>query len=164
MKQLSKLKRLVAALAVVVCAACGEASGSAEPESARNSTAATARSVDSTTVAPLPSPLGTTVANSSVSVALDGSSILIANKGDEPVYFAAYPLEMLDLIFWTPCSEPASCRDALVKPGQIRRVSLRSVARPATQTVVVFIWSIQTRPDGTGTYATEPSRVNLALP
>lgn len=164
MKQPSKLKGLAAAIVFVACAACSQPSGSAEPASAVNSPTTTAQSIDSITIMPSPPPLGTAIANSSVLAAVDGSSILIVNQGDEPVYFAAYPLEMLDLIFWTPCSEPASCRDALVRPGQTKRVSLRSVARPPTQTVAVFIWSIQARPDGTGTYATEPSRIDLALP
>lgn len=51
-------------------------------------------------------------------VQLDNDAIVITNATGRPLYYAAFPVELLPAIEWAPCANVRDCREVEIGAGQ----------------------------------------------
>lgn len=163
---MSQLWRGVIASALIyLLTACTGPSGASTVSSGPSATTGGGQTIPPLAAITTPTPSGgQAMQNAAQAVRLDGDAIAITNFTGKPLYYAAFPVELLATIEWAPCAQASECPEAEIQPAQTARVPLSVVQRPATTTVAVFTWHIESQANGGRTYATQPTRTDVQLP
>lgn len=92
--------------------------------------------------------ISTVYADDQVSLKLTDKELAILNVGEETMYYAIFPAEILPYMDWAPCSDPQTCPEKLL-PGEDTIVSLRGIVERDTTTIAFFWYHLVENADGT---------------
>ncbi len=92
-----------------------------------------------------------------VDARLSSAGLVASNRTPSDVYFTAFEREIVALIEWAPCGEPASCRPRLA-PGADTTIPYQSIYGwgPASREAVVYWWHLV--PTGADAYRPDSIR------
>lgn len=82
-----------------------------------------------------------------VTVKAIASQLLISNQTSNVVYYAVYPRDILPVLFWGPCSDPALCTEK-IQSGRKVVVKYDDFSGERGEEAVVFWWHLVEKPDG----------------
>lgn len=114
---------------------------------------------DPTTNANTPTPME----NEPVTIQLIEDEIVLTNNTSTLIYYEAFQQEILAVIEWAPCTDPVTCLEKRVEPGQAEHIGLESIVGVNTEVVTIFWWHLAKNPDDKGYHTTDLTFVDIRI-
>lgn len=101
----------------------------------------------------------------SVTTAIDGKMLIIANNTATTIYHLVFPTDILPAIEWAPCIAPESCpAEQRIDSGVEKRIAVKSIVREETESITVFWWTYLEKLSGASVPPIEMDEFIVPLP
>ena len=101
----------------------------------------------------------------SVTAAVDGKMLVIANNGENAIYQQVFPSDILPVIEWAPCIAPETCpAEQRIDPGNEKQINLREFVSEQTESITVFWWVYLEKAPGATVPPMEMDEIRVPMP